>query len=445
MKSNVVKKKNNNKNKKNKRKSRKVVSRIFLILIIALIIGATYFAYKVQMNGGGTQGIIATMLGADMSKKKDMPKINVLLLGSSLNLTDTIMVASYDPASQTASLMSIPRDTFVGKKKSSATASDKINSLYQNGVEKTIKAVNQITGLDIKYYLAVDTKALKELVDAIGGVTFDVPMDMHYTDTSQKLYIDLKAGEQLLDGNKAEQVVRFRHNDNGSSYPTSYGDNDIGRMRTQRDFLIAVAKQTLKPSNIVNLTKLLDIAKNNVKTNIEFNVIKDYLPHMVEFSTDNIITGVLPGTPEKCNGAWLYIHNRTETDKMVDQLFLSTYAPIESSTTEDNDEAVETETQAVELTQEQKNQNKNIKVKIINGSGSVDKAEDLEEKLKNYGYNVQTTEESSAVVKTVLVNRNDMTSEMMDRLKNCIGVGNITLGDKSEKVDVTILLGRDYK
>ena len=61
---------------------------------------------------------------------------------------------------------------------------------------------------------------------------FDVPIDMDYTDENQDLYIDLKQGYQLLDGNKAEQVVRFRHNQDGSSYPAEYGDNDIGRMKT---------------------------------------------------------------------------------------------------------------------------------------------------------------------------------------------------------------------
>ena len=319
------------KKKKKKTKKRGILKKVLLGILIVIIIALGYFVYKVQKNGGGAQGIVATMLGTDMSSKKEMPKINVLLLGASQNLTDTIMIASYDPTMQTATLMSIPRDTFVGKDKNKATASDKINSIYQYGPEKTLKAVNEITGLNIKYYLAIDTKALRELVDAIGGVTFDVPIDMHYTDTSQGLYIDVKAGEQLLDGDKAEQVVRFRHNDDGSSYPMSYGDNDIGRMRTQREFMITVAKQTLKPSNITKLVKLIDIAKSNIKTNIEYDVMKDYIPHMVEFNTDNIVTATLPGQPEKCNGVWLYTHNAKETTSLVDELFLSTYLAMPTS------------------------------------------------------------------------------------------------------------------
>ena len=68
------------------------------------------------------------------------------------------------------------------------------------GADKLLEYVREITGINVQYYLKVDTKALKVLVDELGGVYFDVPIDMHYTDRRQGLYIDLKAGYQLLDG-----------------------------------------------------------------------------------------------------------------------------------------------------------------------------------------------------------------------------------------------------
>ena len=128
--------------------------------------------------------------------------------------------------------------------------------------DKTLAAVNELTGLDRKYYVIVKTEALIKLVDAIGGVKFNVPMRMKYTDTSQNLVIDLEEGEQLIDGNKAEQLLSFRHNDyqkgvGMTSYPSEYGDNDFGRMRTQRDLIIATLKQTLKPSNIFKIGQIL--------------------------------------------------------------------------------------------------------------------------------------------------------------------------------------------
>ena len=121
--------------------------------------------------------------------------------------------------------------------------------------EKTLASVNKLTGLDLKYYVVVDTDALKALVDSIGGVYFDVPIDMKYTDKKQGLYIDLKKGYQLLDGDKAEQVVRFRHNNNGTSYPSSYGDNDIGRMKTQREFIKVLVKQVTSKDLLKNSKK----------------------------------------------------------------------------------------------------------------------------------------------------------------------------------------------
>ena len=129
-----------------------------------------------------------------------------------------------------------------------------------------LKEINELTGLDIKYYIKVDTEAFKALVDAIGGVTFDVPIDMKYTDKKQGLYINLKAGVQKLDGDKAEQVVRFRHNSDGSTYPAEYGIEDIGRMKTQRNFLKALAKQTLKIENKTDsvIEELKNVRINNI-------------------------------------------------------------------------------------------------------------------------------------------------------------------------------------
>ena len=65
------------------------------------------------------------------------------------------MIASYNPKTQKATLLSIPRDTFIGKNKNTATSYDKINALYQSSPEKTLAAVNKITGLNIKYYVVI--------------------------------------------------------------------------------------------------------------------------------------------------------------------------------------------------------------------------------------------------------------------------------------------------
>ena len=86
----------------------------------------------------------------------------------------------------------------------------KINALYTKGIDRILAKVNELTGLDLKYYMVVDNEALIKLVDVIGGVEFDVPINMNYHDDTQGLSIELSKGLQVLDGNHAEQLLRFR-------------------------------------------------------------------------------------------------------------------------------------------------------------------------------------------------------------------------------------------
>lgn len=312
------------KKKNEKKKKNKVGLKIFIILCLVFFVIGGIFAYKTTKLGGGLQGFIAAAMGHNEKTKENLEPIIFLALGKSQNLTDTIMVCSYNPKEQTASMLSIPRDTFVGKNKSKANASQKINALYQISPQKTLEAVNEITGLDIKYYAMIDTKSLRSIVDAVGGVYYDVPMDMLYDDDTQKLHINLKKGYQLLDGNKAEQLLRFRHGNTFSkTYPEEWGEQDIGRMRTQREFLTVAAKQILQLKNIFKLGELIEIAHENLETNIPLDIVKDYIPYAIEFNTENIKSDVLPGESEMCNKVWIYSWDEEEAKKIVAELFFN--------------------------------------------------------------------------------------------------------------------------
>ena len=319
------------KNNKKKKKKKHRVLKVFLIilLMIALFIGG-FLGYSTFKNGWGLKGILQTVTGQSEEKLKKLEEFKVLILGISEDisapLTDTIMVASYNPRTQKAVLLSIPRDTFVGKSQVSANSYDKINAVYQKqGAEGVLEDVNELTGLNIKYYVTISNNALVELVDEIGGVEFDVPIKMDYDSKKQNLHIHLNKGKQKLNGEQAEGLVRFRHNNNGTSYPSSYGDNDYGRMRTQRDFIKAVAKQTLKLKNITKINELMDITKKNVKTNIkDWSIVKDYIPYAVEFDTENLKTAAIPGTSRRIparTGLWFFVHNEQETEKLVEELY----------------------------------------------------------------------------------------------------------------------------
>lgn len=321
----------NNRNTKKVRKVKKktsffgsLIKKILLIILLVIILFSVIFYLKVKENGGGIQGVLCTIFGQSVENLEELEQVNILLLGVSeditTNLTDTIILCTYNPQSQTAAMLSIPRDTFVGKSTSTAKGSDKINALYSKGVEKTVSAVENITDVEIDYYIVVNTNALIEIIDIIGGVEFDVPIDMKYDDPTQDLHIDLKAGKQLINGQKAEQLLRFRHNNDGSSYPAEYGDNDYGRMRTQRDFITATIKQSI---NIKNLFKANTITKTifkNIETNMKKEDLYKYIPAVANFNMENIVSEQLPGESEKCNGLWFFLHNKTQTKKVIETL-----------------------------------------------------------------------------------------------------------------------------
>ena len=430
-------------NKKRKRKTWKIV---LLIILVILLIAGGIFAYRVYKNGWGLSGMLATVVGHDEYTKKDLKEFRCLLLGISTDeegalLTDTIMVASYNPNTQKATLLSIPRDTYTGKNPKKATAYQKINSIYSRNEDpkEVLEAVNDLTNLGLEYYVIVKTQGFIELVDAIGGVTFNVPIDMDYDDTSQDLHIHLKAGEQLLDGDKAEQVVRFRHNNDGSSYPEEYGDNDLGRMRTQREFMMAVLKQTAKAENIFKLGQILDVAEKNVITNVDFNVAKDYIPYIVEFNTENLLTSTLPGTTppwNQTNGVSIFVADEKETEKLIQELFYDRDLDQEQTqVTDEEGNIVETNTVS----------KKDVTIEVLNGSGNSENLNKAVEELEGAGYEVTRKDVTTATSKTAIINKQNAADIILTNIEQVLGVGDIQNSESSSsKVDVTIVLGKDY-
>ena len=293
------------------------------MILICIIVGVLFYR-KTQENGGGLKGALTTVLGLTVEKVDALQTINILLLGISEDidstLTDTIIVCSYNPQNQKASMISIPRDTFVGKSKEFAKGSDKINSLYSKNPERLLKAVNNLTGLEIEYYAVVNTKALIEIVDIIGGVEFEVPINMDYDDPTQDLHIHLKKGLQEINGEEAEQLLRFRLNNDGSSYPANYGDNDFGRMKTQRAFMTETMKQTLSFFNIFKSKRIIDTVLENVDMNFDIEEVIGYIPTAIDFNVEDIESYQLPGVSERCNDLWFFVHDVQKTKELIKEL-----------------------------------------------------------------------------------------------------------------------------
>ena len=437
----------NNKNTKQKKKMKRW-KKVLLVLFLILLIAGGVFAYRVYRNGWGLSGMLATVVGHDEETKKNLGEFKCLVLGISTDeegalLTDTIMVASYNPNTQKATLLSIPRDTYTGKNPKKATAYEKINSVYSRNEDPqdVLDEVNELTGLNLQYYVIVKTEGFIKLVDAIGGVTFNVPIDMDYDDTSQDLHIHLKAGEQVLDGDKAEQLVRFRHNNDGTTYPEEYGNNDIGRMRTQREFIMEVIKQTAKVENIFKLGQILEVAEENVITNIDFGVAKDYIPYAVEFNTENLLTATLPGTTppwNQTNGVSIFVADEEETEELVQELFYD--RDLDQTTGEDETGNTTNTTGRTTVSKA------DIKLEVLNGSGNSKKLQEVVDELEGAGYEVYRTGTTNATSKTTIIDKKDVADTLLENIQMVLGTGTISNSQSSSsKADVTIILGKDYE
>ncbi len=443
-------KKKEKRNKKNKKKEKKKNANIFikilkfllkallvlfliLVLLLGILIGwlgvTTNWDFSKMVKKGAQQAaLIAT--GQSLEDVNNLPPIYCLVMGVSVDidvpLTDTIILCAYYPKTQQASMLSIPRDTFVGKSESTAGGFDKINSLYQQGgPEKTVEAVEKLTGIEIPNYVVIDTQSLIKVVDEIGGVYFDVPINMNYNDKGQGLHINLSKGYQKIDGKKAEQLLRFRHNDDGSSYPYEYGDNDIGRMKTQRAFITETIKQTLQLKNIDKIKELINITYEYVKTNADFDEVMKYSPGAIDFDISRLKSDTLPGVPANFGPQKLsfFRANKKETATKVKEMF--SFDPSLSV----DDISIEHE---------------NLNVQVLNGSGNQKITEDVIDLLEDSGYNVKNSGITTISNSSKIINRTNKQNNVVAELSDVVGFDNVDIGKDNMSCDFTIVIGQDY-
>ncbi len=187
--------------------------------------------------------------------------------------TDTMLLLTYDTKEKNIQGLNLPRDTMLNV----STASKRLNAVYnynkgkdkasqvEKGMAALKKEVSHLTGITPDFYVIVEWEAIGELVDALGGVEFEVPFDMDYDDPTpgQDLHIHQKAGLRLLSGDDAMQVIRHRKNNDGS-----HSNGDVGRLKIQQDFLKAVAKKCLQPATFLKIPELAKIFSQNVTTDL---------------------------------------------------------------------------------------------------------------------------------------------------------------------------------
>ena len=225
---------------------------------------------------------------------------------------DTIIVATYDTVNQTIAMVSLPRDTLIEGVSAKGTHFYKLCSVYPyNGMDALKEQVQDIVGFPIDFYVKVNTQGFVKLVDAVGGVNFNVPVHMAYDDPTQNLHIHFEPGMQYLTGTDALKVVRCRKNSDGKGvYPANiydaYPDADIGRTKTQRELIVAVLKKAI--SQPLNLPTYYDIFMENVDTDLGITDLAFFADKGLSFDFSNVTATSLPGdgTVKYKGYSWCY-------------------------------------------------------------------------------------------------------------------------------------------
>ncbi|SEU29023.1 LCP family protein [Paenibacillus sp. NFR01] len=247
-----------------------------LLILLLLIAGgaAIYFSSLVNSLGDmqkeGDNSPFQSVANTDI-QEPEAPKwegkepVNILLMGvdargvkkGEVPRSDTMLVASLDPVKKKFYVFSILRDTYVDVPEH---GKERINTAITHGPNTAMQAVGDLLGIPIQYYVYTDFQGFIKLVDAVGGIDYEVEKDMVYKTTADgpEYDIDLKAGYQHLDGNKALQYVRFRHD----------ATSDFTRTERQRGFLKAVADKVISTTSILKLPNILKQVTPYIDTNL---------------------------------------------------------------------------------------------------------------------------------------------------------------------------------
>ncbi len=197
--------------------------------------------------------------------------------------TDGIMVAKFDSNKYTLDVVSIPRDTLVNV----TTRNKKVNALYANGKEQGLMAgIADLMGYEPDFYCLMTLSAIEKVVDAIGGVKYNVPQNMDYDDPAQNLHIHFKKGTQTLNGKQAVEYMRFRK---------GYADQDLGRIEAQHSFLGTMASQILANRSQIPVSTLISIVLNDVSTSLDSGECAWFAKELLKMDSENVNFHTMPG------------------------------------------------------------------------------------------------------------------------------------------------------
>jgi LCP family protein required for cell wall assembly len=229
-------------------------------------------------------------------------------------LTDVMMIAQIDPNDDCITVMSVPRDSRVKYKNKWM----KLNSVHataqknnKKGSEAAIIAIKELTGIPINHFVKINFNAFEKSIDELGGVDFDVPQRMKYKDPYQDLNIDLQPGLQHLDGNKTEQLVRFRQYTNG----------DIDRIKVQQELIHAIADQKLKLKYVGKVDNIYRIIAEDMETSMSIEDVVQVAGNVLDIGGDKISTITMPNTPQYVGNVSYVIPEYSQIDVVRKEYF----------------------------------------------------------------------------------------------------------------------------
>ena len=215
------------------------------------------------------------------------------------NNTDTIMIGRLDTVNHTLNVVSIPRDTLTNIQHEVKKANSAYHyAAYYSGIQSSSyygcdpikkmreELIKSFLGFDVDGYILVNMDAAEQVVDAIGGVDFNVPPGMNYDDPTQDLHIHIPEGQQKLNGEQFVQLMRFR---------SGYAGGDIQRIDMQHELLMAVASQMISLKNIPNLTEVISIVSDNMETSLTAENMLYYAKEFLKLDSENIKFYTMPG------------------------------------------------------------------------------------------------------------------------------------------------------
>lgn len=280
---------------------------IISFLAFAVIIGSgAYYFLGTFSNNENFDVIVKENPELKPPEAKDENIVNVLFMGIDDARSDFMLLARYNKENDKIVMISIPRDTRVNI---SNYGLDKINhaTAKKEGIPLAMDTVGNLLNLPIHYYVELTFKGMENIINIMGGVKINVQQDMDYEAPDQNLYIHLKKGEQILNGENAVKFVRYR---------SGYADRDLGRIRAQQDFIKAFIKQITSPKIAPKAFNILQAMSKCVKTNMDEKEIAYYAIKLKDLNMDNIKMHTLPGEPDYIDKISYFIYNEEKLKAM---------------------------------------------------------------------------------------------------------------------------------